>query len=84
MFLIEDNMNKDQKRLKFIQQQCKNANIPFTRFHAINGNKLNLQKLQENNNKLPRTIRKTTRNYTEQTTTTTKNHQIANFDWWYK
>lgn len=43
------NMNKDQKRLKFIQQQCKNANIPFTRFPAINGNKLNLQKLQENN-----------------------------------
>ena len=26
------NMNKDQKRLKFIQQQCKNANIHLLDF----------------------------------------------------
>ena len=43
------NLDKDTKRLNHIKNQCKKAKIKFTKFSAINGQGLNINKLKKSN-----------------------------------
>ena len=43
------NLDRDSKRYKSIKDQCKKANIKFTKISAIDGKKLNINKLKESN-----------------------------------
>jgi glycosyl transferase family 25 len=43
------NLDKDSKRYKSIKNQCKKANVKFTKFSAIDGQKLSINKLKQSN-----------------------------------
>ena len=47
IFII--NLDRSKDRLENIKENCKNANINFIRWNAIDGSKLNINKLISNN-----------------------------------